>query len=352
MKLSGYYKNKNNTVELKTDYNNLSQYDKVFISKVFTDTPIDESIFKLPNVEYGGTGFFYDKAIPLPYEIEHIMPDYHLYDEWVQQKLLDGIKSKDLVYYTDYSIGFTTRGCFRKCSFCVNKNYNHVESWSPISEFYDSQKKKICLLDDNVLGYSRWKEVFEELQSLNKPFQFKQGLDERLLDEEKCKIIFSSKYSGDFIFAFDNIDDKTIVENKLRLIRSIYNRAGQNIKFYVLCGFDRNNKYDKQFWIKDINDIFERMKILMKYNCLPYIMRYEKYRDSLYYGTYVNIASWCNQPNMFNKKTYRQWCIDDNKRKGGNSATIRYLQQFENDNFDIASKYYDLKFEDLRITIN
>lgn len=40
MKLSGYYKTLGNTVELKTDYEHLSQYDKVFISKVFTDTPI------------------------------------------------------------------------------------------------------------------------------------------------------------------------------------------------------------------------------------------------------------------------------------------------------------------------
>ena len=38
----------------------------LFISKVFTDTPLDENILKFDNVEYGGTGFFYDKAKPLP----------------------------------------------------------------------------------------------------------------------------------------------------------------------------------------------------------------------------------------------------------------------------------------------
>ena len=82
MKLSGYYKELGNDVELKLDYEDLQLYDKVFISKVFTDTPIDESVLNLPNVEYGGTGFFYDKAPKLPYEVEHHMPDYHLYDEW------------------------------------------------------------------------------------------------------------------------------------------------------------------------------------------------------------------------------------------------------------------------------
>ena len=90
MKLSGYYKELGADVELKTDYEDLAAYDKVFISKVFTDTPIDEEILKLPNVEYGGTGFFYDKAPKLPEEVEHHMPDYHLYDEWVNKQIESG----------------------------------------------------------------------------------------------------------------------------------------------------------------------------------------------------------------------------------------------------------------------
>ena len=44
MKLSGYYKALGNNVELKLDYENLNDYEKVFISKVFTDTPIDETL--------------------------------------------------------------------------------------------------------------------------------------------------------------------------------------------------------------------------------------------------------------------------------------------------------------------
>lgn len=62
-------------------------YDKIIISKVFTDTPIPLQIQHLSICEYGGTGFFYDKAKPLPYEIEHHKPDYHLYDEWVNNKI-------------------------------------------------------------------------------------------------------------------------------------------------------------------------------------------------------------------------------------------------------------------------
>lgn len=165
---------------LKTDYENLHIYDKVFVSKVFTDTPIDDKVLHLENVTYGGTGFYYDLAPKLPDEIEHIFPDYHLYDKLVQQEVKMGTNPSDLKYYTDYSIGFLTRGCFRQCQFCVNRNYKKVFIHSPLSEFHDSLRPKICLLDDNFLGHSCWKELLLELQSTNKPFQFKQGLDERL----------------------------------------------------------------------------------------------------------------------------------------------------------------------------
>lgn len=42
MKISGYHKDCGDCVQLKTDYDNLNEFDKVYISKVFTDTPIDE----------------------------------------------------------------------------------------------------------------------------------------------------------------------------------------------------------------------------------------------------------------------------------------------------------------------
>ena len=55
------------------------------------------------------------------------MPDYHLYDDFVNDQLSNGGKRIDFKYYLDYSIGFMTRGCFRQCPFCVNKNYKRVE---------------------------------------------------------------------------------------------------------------------------------------------------------------------------------------------------------------------------------
>ena len=111
MKISSYYKNRigvGGATQLLDSYDSLSDYDKVFISKVFTDTEVPDEILKLDNVEYGGTGFFYDKAVPLNPEIEHSMPDYHLYDDFVNKMILNGTKRNEFIWYQNYSIGFLT----------------------------------------------------------------------------------------------------------------------------------------------------------------------------------------------------------------------------------------------------
>ena len=93
-KLSAYWKERGAEVELKLNYEELEKYDEVFISKVFTDTWVPDWILEkvdmdagtadLPsNIHVGGTGFFFAHAPNLDDEIEHHMPDYHLYDEWV-----------------------------------------------------------------------------------------------------------------------------------------------------------------------------------------------------------------------------------------------------------------------------
>ena len=359
MKISSYYKKQGHNVELLLSYDEIETYDKVFISKVFTDTPIPDGILNLSSVEYGGTGFFYDKAEPLPYEIEHSMPDYRLYDDWVNERLNDGIdeneedrdeivnkRRKEFKYYLDYSIGFLTRGCFRRCDFCVNKNYTQVLKHSPLEEFHDLTRKKICLLDDNFLGYPKWKEILLELHATKKPFQFKQGLDERLLTDEKCEILFNSKYDGDYIFAFDNVKDSQIIETKLLLLRKYTNAIP---KFYTFCGFDRDGKWDDNFWKQDLWDLWTRIEILMRYNCLPYIMRFNRYEESPYRGMYILLASWCNQPTAFKKKSIREYAEYQQARRQKECSEMKYIKQIEKEIPDLAEKYFDMKYENINI---
>ena len=330
MKISAYYKRIGCDVELLTSYNDAGHFDKVFLSKVFTDTAVPAEILDLSNIEYGGTGFFYDKAPRLPEEIEHAFPDYHLYDKWVEAQLSSGGKRKDFEYYLDYSIGFLTRGCFRQCKFCVNKNYKRCIQHSPVTEFYDKQRPKLCFLDDNFFACAQWRNIIECVKSLGKPFQFKQGLDERLLTDDKIHELASWRYDGDIIFAFDNIADQELIETKLRRIFELYPQWKRHLKFYVFCGFDRDDIWDDNFWLSDIRDTFKRIKILSKYSALPYIMRYKACYTSKYQGIYTTLAGWCNQPSIFKKFSYEVYC----KCKGMSGYystykrdTDRYLQE-------------------------
>lgn len=335
MKISGFMKEQSHDVELLFDYNNVDNYERVYLTKVFSFTNIPSDILKKPNVKYGGTGFLQEEPVlpDLPYEIEHYMPDYHLYDNFVEREIERGIKRVRFSDYLDYSIGFATRGCFRKCSFCVNKKYDKVFRHAKISEFYDPSRKYIYLWDDNVLGYENWREVFDELAETGRSFQFRQGLDLRLMTEEKAMVLSNAKYRGDFIFAFDHLKDRDLIEKKLKIWRL---HCYKTTKLYILCAYESQDAHD-------IESAFERIAVLMRYRCLPYIMRYDNYKDSEFEGLYINLARWCNQPNFFKKKSFREYC----EANGENSSTMRYMKDFENKHPDMAKKYFDMKFESM-----
>lgn len=330
MKISAYYKELGDDVSLLLSWDDIKNHDKVFVSKVFTDTPVPDGITELSWVEYGGTGFFFDKAPNLPDDIEHHFPDYHLYDDFVNEKIANGEKRNEFKEFLDYSIGFVTRGCFRKCGFCVNKKYDKVFCHSPLSEFYDPSRPKICLLDDNFFGFPKWRDILLELQSTGKPFKFKQGLDERLLTDEKCEVLCQSKYDGSITFAFDNVADYRLIEKKLQLIRK---HTDKQFTFYVLCGYESQD-------VEDIRNVFVRIQLLMKYGCIPYIMRFEKYKDSPHRGMYITLARWCNQPSFVKKKSFREYVSIAGK------APVRYAEEFERQHPEIATEYFDMKWSD------
>lgn len=362
-KISGYWKEQGENVDLLADYEHLDDYDQIFISKVFTDTPIPEWLMEYvkknrDRIHVGGTGFYFDKAPNLPDEIEHHMPDYNLYNQWIKNEvekarekaLQEGKDFNEAKYmvqfkeYTEYSIGFLTRGCFRKCGFCVNQKYDHVFTHSPLEEFYDPTRKKICLLDDNVLGCKYWRELLIELINTGRPFKFKQGMDERLLTDEKCEMLFGAKYDGDYTFAFDNVEEYELIHSKLKMIRRY--SSSKNIKFYVLVGFQSTD-------YKDIENAFKRIALLQEYQCVPYLMRYQNknetpWRDSRYSGMYVTLARWCNQPSIFKKMSFRQFCEANqlrHKTKGTLCSAMKAMVEFEDLYPEIAKKYFDLRFE-------
>lgn len=313
MKLSAYHKQKGDYVELCRSADVLL-YDKIYVSKVFTDTQIPQELFSY-NCIRGGTGFFMEKAKPLPSEVEHIMPDYNLYKD-----------VEDYKTYKDFSIGFTTRGCFRKCPFCVNRVYDRVIPWSDPSEFVDKKRKYIYCLDDNFLAFKDWESVLDKLEATDKRFQFRQGLDIRIMTDRMAQRFSKTNYYGDFIFAFDNIKDQELIERKLMQWRKY---CRKQTKLYVLSAFFSQG-------IEDVVSVFERIKIIFRYKCLPYIMRYKDYVYSQFKDLYIQIARWTNQPAFVKKLSFREYCEIEER-------THRIFTYFVTQ-FPILKEYTELKF--------
>ena len=391
-KISGYCKSHGHHVELIKSYEQLIQtdafitpevYDLLVLSRVFKFTKIPKPINDMIDANlicYGGTGFleeFNDDVTMLPNlpdVVEHHMPDYHLYDAYVQEKT-GGDPKKIKSHWDDYmsySIGFTTRGCIRHCGFCVNRLLNRVDEWSPVSEFLDPSRKRIYLWDDNIMAAKPavFAKVMKDLQASGKPFQFRQGLDIRLMTDEKAELLNSVRYYGDYIFAFDHYKtdtplEKRNVEQTIRGLEVWRKHCLKSTKLYVLVAYDSLDE-------KDIEGTFFRIKILMEFGCLPYIMRFEKYKDSHFKSMYTQLARWCNQPGFFKKMSFRQFCIRneeyhqglqyDNEpgeyntvlkipegfnRKEKYSMCYQTMLDFEEEFPEIAKKYFDLRFEDI-----
>lgn len=342
MKLSGYHKALGDNVSL-ISYDSINPnafiqetYDKIYLSKVFTETKVPEFVLNMSELEYGGTGFFFDKAPRLPHEIEHHYPDYHLYDTLIKNEMrVKGRKEKWYRYYTDYSIGFTTRGCFRHCAFCVNRNENKVRAHSPVSEFLDPKRKKICLLDDNVFGYAHWPDVFDQLLSTGKQFQYNQGLDIRLLSKKKAEYLSKARYDNFMTFAFDNYQDKDIIIKKIKIFKEEMPKVIPRL--FILIGFDREDKYDLAFWERDMFELFERLRILMKYRCVPYVMRFNKWKEAPppFYSIYEAAPSF-GAPIIFKKKTFFEYKT--------NKGILAFAKKYP----EIAEKYFTMRYGEIK----
>ena len=387
LKVSAFCKEHGHLVRLITSYDELMEngnpiitdcdYDVLVLSRVFRFTKIPKFIslmIKQHLVFYGGTGFFEVNGPNLPDEVEHHAPDYHLYEEYIE-KATGGdekIKKRKFDDYLSYSIGFTTRGCIRHCGFCVNRLLNRVVEWSPVSEFLDEDRPNIYLWDDNIMAAPPkvFAKVMEDLKKSGKPFQFRQGMDIRLMTHQKAELLNEVKYHGDYIFAFDHyrMDDpneKKQVEQIIKGLKIWREHCLKSTKLYVLVAYDSQDE-------KDIEGTFFRIKTLMEYGCLPYIMRFEEYKNSEYKDMYIQLARWCNQPSFFKKMSFRQYCIRNeeyhlgiqdltpkdkyNKKlkipqgyhmKKKYCSCYQTMLDFEAEFPEIAKKYFDLRFEEL-----
>lgn len=335
MKISAYHKAQGDNVQLITDPVDDNVYDRLYICKVFTDTH-GKGYIRAGEVIRGGTGYYNENTPDLPPMMEHIRPDYDLYTPVLA-------KVHNAKWYTDFSIGYLTRGCFRRCPFCVNRKYNRAFMASPLKEFFDESRRYLCFLDDNFLSYHGWETLLDEVIATGRRFQFKQGLDERLLDDRRCKKLFvdaKGRYLDHYTFAFDNIEDYDVIESKLQLIRRYSLNA--RLRFYVLCGF---NSVDEQ----DIFYIFYRIHLLFKYGAIPYLMRYQSpngkpYLNSEWRDLYIGLARWMNQVRFVKKNSFDEYC--EISAAFGNRRPLIAAKKFYDKFPREAAKMFSMKMED------
>ena len=334
MKLSAFHKQKGNDVRLLSSYTLPKSVQRVYVCCVFTNSAksVPPAFLDSPRVRYGGTGFFFDKAKPLQPAIEHTRPDYTLYDEWIASK---GMLPLDAKHYTDTSIGFLTRGCFRRCEFCVNRRYKRAVAASPLSEFYDPNRHYVCLLDDNLLAYRNHRELLTELAETcerdKTQFTLKQGIDIRILKPTTAKLLGSPAHFGEIIFAFDSLRDTDATRKGMTVLRDALPTKGA--KAYVLCGFESQDALD-------IAGVFRRLEILWEYNCLGYVMRHESHKQAplVCRAFYTVLAMWANQPRFQRSVSFRQFT----KIIGGKS--LRSATAFERQYPAIAERFFDVSY--------
>ena len=291
MKISGYYKSHGHDVGwyCGTDY-----YDIVYVSKVFSSTPISREVIMADTVIYGGSGFcislkdgkevwkipvndWEDKFLQgrfvsqLHHDMEHAFPDYSLYPT-----------IKDTAY------GFLSRGCPRACSFChvAAKETKRSHKVANLSEWWNGQKN-IVLCDPNILACKNWKQLLSQLAASGAKVDINQGLDARLITPEVMEYLNWIKLST-IHFAWDDYKQKDAVLRGLKCFAENYKKKlakSHAAQVSVLTNYDTTPEQD-----------LERVYTLRDLGFEPYIMVYDKEHAAPFYKS---LQRWVNMRSVF-----------------------------------------------------
>ena len=265
MKISAWHKAKGDHVEW---YTGMRWYDRVYKSKVFTFSRDWDSCVTSEDVVCGGTGYHDDK--PLPAEVEHMMPDYSLYN------------------ITDTAYGFLTRGCPRGCGFCIvgNKEGRKSVKVADLREFWNGQRN-IVLNDPNILACKDREQLLCSLINSGAWVDFNQGLDARMLDKDTCLLLRDVKYKQ-IHFAWDRYNEGDVIIDRL-LEYSRYNprHTPNNHIVYTLVNYDTTLEQD-----------LDRIYRLRDIGYWAYVMIYDKpHADKVY----TRLQRWVNNRFIFSK---------------------------------------------------
>jgi len=282
MKLSAYHKQKGDEVEL---YNPLwiDTYSKIYVSKIFK-RPNNNDGYIREGMICGGSGFEY--LTLLPEYMEHIKPDYDLYD-------------------LKYSLGFTTRGCIRNCKFCiVPEKEGEIREHAEVEEFLNPKSNIVVLLDNNFLALPSHVKKLQKYIKKGWRMDFNQGLDARIVNKENAKLLAKIKHKETIRFAWDNIKDESKIIKGLELIIGAGIRP-RNITVYVLIGYDTTFEEDL-YRIQRLREIKDEQGPIK-----AYVMNYN---NELKSRKYKNFMRWVNNPYIFKSCEWKEYKKQNEKK--------------------------------------
>lgn len=268
MKLSARHKAKGDNVVWFSALE-ANQYPLIYSSKVFTFTADDP--YLTPETVMGGTG--YGEPGVLSDDIEHVCPDYDLYG-------------------LDYSVGFLTRGCPRKCDWCfVPEKEGPIRAHADIEEF--ARHKDVVLLDNNVLASPHGIQQIEKIADLGLRVDFNQGLDARLIDDGVARLLSKVKWRNAVRLACDHKGQMKSIQKAVTLLRW-HNVTPRRYFVYTL--------------IRDIPDALERIRFLKGMDLDPFAQPYisaENPKPPT--REQAALARWCNMKAEYKSRTWEEY---------------------------------------------
>jgi hypothetical protein len=238
MKLSAYHKMKGDRVEFATMF---EHYDIIYKSKVFTWTPDNDYAYNTDATMVGGTGYGLND-LWLCGDVDSMRPDYSLYN-------------------CQHAYGFLTRGCIRKCSWCiVPKKEGNIRPYADIDDFIGGYKSAV-LMDNNVLAHDHGLGQIEKIIRRGIRIDFNQGLDARLITDNVSDLLKRVKWIDGIRLACDSMASIEPVRKAIESLRWA-NYHGR-ISVYVL--------------VKDVGDALERIRFLKGMKVDPFAQAYRDF---------------------------------------------------------------------------
>lgn len=231
-------------------------YDVIYITSLFTY----QAYYVLESIRYYSRRFPH-AHIRVGGIMATLMPEYIKEKTGIEPHvgLLRGAENcpPDYSWFPNllYSITFTTRGCPRGCSFCAVRKHEPKffvkESWV---DDIDITKRGIIFWDNNWLASRNFEKDAKRLMEFRKigitQIDFNQGLDCRLIDEDKIKLLSQIKIKP-LRLAFDNCSEDGFIQKAIQLAQEY---GFKDISVYVLYNFEDNNDTLEYFYYR-INEI-------------------------------------------------------------------------------------------------